>query len=147
MCRPKTVSSADHRQQPLAGRDHHERQDLAQQEFVRRNARDVDLQDGLLLAFLGHGQRGQQGGKHRDAQHEDARAVELRRIAAGVVPEPHLRADQRGARRGAGIPVEGVGDLVGVACTMRAVLESVASTSNCTCVFAPRARSRPKFRE
>ena len=41
----------------LAERDHHEREDFAEQELVRGDAGDVDLQDRLLLAFLRHGER------------------------------------------------------------------------------------------
>jgi hypothetical protein len=65
-----------------------EREDLSEQEFMRRNTGNIDLQDGLLLAFFRHGQRGQQRREHRDAQHEDARAIEFLRIAARVKPKP-----------------------------------------------------------
>ena len=50
---------------------------FAEQKLVRGDAGNVDLEDCLLLAFLRHGQRGQQRRKHGYAQNEDARAVEL----------------------------------------------------------------------
>ena len=125
-------------------RDDHEGEDLAQQEFVRRDARDVDLEDGFLFAFFGHGERGQQRREHRDAQDEDSGAVELLRIAAGVEPEPHF-----------GVTGTGCDGRRPARCKRRrSRWRSPARAWRCwrrwhppaiwTSVFVPRARSRPK---
>ena len=80
------------RQHPFAGRDHHEGQDLAEQKLVRRDARDVDLQNVFCSPSLAMASAASSGGNMEMPMHEDAGTVELRGIAAGVVPEPHLRS-------------------------------------------------------
>ena len=89
-------------QEAFAESDHHEGQDLAEQKFMRRNAGDIDLQDGFLLAFFRHGERGQQRRKQRERQHEDSWPVKFLRGAPGVVPEPN-RGLNRLRARGAGV--------------------------------------------
>ena len=51
------------------------------------NIRDVDLQNCFLFAFFGHRKRRQQGREYRHRQHENSRAIEFFRRAAGVVPQ------------------------------------------------------------
>ena len=96
-------------QEAFAESDNHEGQDLAEQKLMRRNAGHVDLQDGLLLAFLRRGERGQQGRKERERQHEDSGPVEFLRRSPGVVPEPDGRLHRRDLRAAAviGIPCAG----------------------------------------
>ena len=62
---------------------------------MRGDAGDIDLEDGFLLAFLGHGEGGKQGRKHGDAKHEDSGAVELFGGEPGVVPETDGGLDWR----------------------------------------------------
>src|SRR5919205_1401329 len=65
------------RQSPLGGGDDDEREYLPQEVLVRRDARHVDLQNGLLLALARDGQRREQRGKQREPHGEDARPGEL----------------------------------------------------------------------
>ena len=43
-------------------RDHHESADFAEQKFMGGDARDVNLKNGLLFAFLGHRKRREERG-------------------------------------------------------------------------------------
>ncbi len=49
----------DEHQQTFRHCHGHKRYDLSEQEFMRRNAGNINLENGLLLAFLRHGQRSQ----------------------------------------------------------------------------------------
>src|SRR5262249_17905810 len=77
----------------------HEREYLSEQKFRSGDAGDIDLQDGLLLSFPRHGERGQEGREHRDAQNEYPRAEELLGRTSGVVPEPDFRMNRFGTRQ------------------------------------------------
>jgi hypothetical protein len=70
--------------------DDHERENLAQQELMRRNVRHVNLKNGFQFAFFGRRESSQQRREHGNPQDEDARSVELLRIAAGVEPEADI---------------------------------------------------------
>src|SRR5262249_59210830 len=67
----------DKLEQDFRQRHRHEREYLSEQKFRSGDARDIDLQDGLLLSFPRHGERSQQGREHRDAQNEYPRAEEF----------------------------------------------------------------------
>ena len=91
-----SVSSRRHSQKD----DAHEGQDLAEQKFMGRNAGYVDLEDGLLLAFLRRGERGEKRREQREPQHENAGSVEFFRRSPGVIPKPD-RSLHRGHDRAA----------------------------------------------
>jgi len=68
-----------------------------------------------LLALLRHQERRQQGREHGDSKNENARSVKFLRLAAGVVPEPYLRANGKGTRRAGCAIRKSADDLCGVA--------------------------------
>ena len=96
-------------------RDHREGEDLSEQELGRGNAGDVHLEDRLLLALLGHGQRRQERREHGETQDEDPRPVELLRGEPGVVPEPDRGLDRAGLLRARRAEVVGSRDAGGIA--------------------------------
>ena len=140
------IGEQQHQHEQAFGECHdHERENLAQQKFVRRNAGDVDLQDGFLLAFLGHGQRGQQRREHGDSQHEDSRPVE----SSSTSGPGCTKAGSRPARAARGVApavrcVIGAGDLAGIARHELGRVGVGGVHQNLHRRVVPRAMSRPK---
>ncbi len=88
--KPEVGKQQNEGQEPFRHCDQSEGQDLAQQKFVRRDARNIDLQDRLLLAFFGHGERGEQCREHRKSHDERSGCVKLLRVAPRVEPQPDI---------------------------------------------------------
>ena len=95
--------------------DDHGGEDFPEQEFMRRDARYVDLQDGFLLSFFCHRQRGEQRRKQRQIQHEDAGCIELVGGTPGVIPKSNRGVDWALLRGAGSAFVVGTGDLLRVA--------------------------------
>src|SRR5262245_29794464 len=87
------------RQRPFGQGDDEEGRGLAQQKLVRRNARHINLQDRLLLAFTRYSQRRQQWREEGQDDGERPGADKFSGRPAGVVPHSRLGLDHRLAGR------------------------------------------------
>src|SRR5215510_5808709 len=82
------------RQRPFGQGDDEKGHGLAQQKFMRRDARYVNLQDRLLFPLARYCQRRQQRREQRQYDGERARADKFSGRGAGVVPHARLGFDR-----------------------------------------------------